>query len=153
MSSGEHRAITHGRLPVSRRKEVFHGSPAVGAYLGTIAIVLYGVRNRANRHRDRDAVAQISQRRRDVGPSKDVIGGMKGKRNRHQELSTFVLTGGNVGVARPPQLDVPAAATHRTQIPFRPVVTRVCQALSAPLVVPERIHYPGEVKKPRSILR
>ncbi|MNL30335.1 hypothetical protein D3C87_1520640 [compost metagenome] len=123
LSSGERRAITHGRLPVSpRRKEVFHGSPRCRrAYLGISRLsCLCGVRNRANRHRDgRDAGAdQPAQKGRRDHP--EGCHWRHEGRNRHQELDVRAHWRQRHGVARPSRKrDVPAV--HRTQdsIPAR----------------------------------
>ncbi len=59
-----------------------------------------------------------------------------------------ILAGGNVTVSRGRRENVTYQQYIERKIPFRPVISRVCQwALKSPLVVPRRIRkkIPGEV--------
>ncbi|MGE8617109.1 MAG: VRR-NUC domain-containing protein [Achromobacter spanius] len=124
-------------------------APAVGALIwGYRAYRAYAAYETAQTAIETaETLAQISQRRRDVETIlKDVIGGMKEEIDI--KSSTFVLTGGNVTVSRGRSENVTYQQYIERKIPFRPVISMVCQwALKSPLVVSRRIRkkIPGEV--------
>ncbi|CUI74656.1 MULTISPECIES: VRR-NUC domain-containing protein [Achromobacter] len=94
-----------------------------------------------------ETLAQIQQRKKDVEALlKDVIKGMKEEIDI--KSSTFVRTGGNVTVSRGRSENVTYRQYIERKIPFRPIISTVCQwALKSPLKVPRRIRkrIPGEV--------
>ncbi|MGE8621260.1 MAG: VRR-NUC domain-containing protein, partial [Achromobacter spanius] len=92
-------------------------------------------------------LAQIRQRKKEVEALlKDVIQGLKEEIDI--KSSTFVRTGGNSTVSRGRKENVTYQQYIERKIPFRPVISTVCQwALKSPLQVPRRIRkkIPGEV--------
>ncbi|WP_438860037.1 VRR-NUC domain-containing protein [Achromobacter spanius] len=94
-----------------------------------------------------ETLAQISQRKKEVQALlKDIIEGMK--KEIDIKSSTFVRTGGNSTVSRGRKENVTYQQYIERKIPFRPVISTVCQwALKSPLKVPRRIRkkIPGEV--------
>ena len=94
-----------------------------------------------------DTLAQIGQRKKEVQSIlKDVIQGMKDEIDI--KSSTFVRTGGNSTVSRGRSENVTYRQYIERKIPFRPVISTVCQwALKSPLTVPRRIRkkIPGEI--------
>ncbi len=94
-----------------------------------------------------ETLAQISQRKKEVQTIlKDVIKGMKEEIDI--KSSTFVRTGGNTTVSRGRSENVTFKQYIERKIPFRPVISTVCQwALKSPLTVPRRIRkkIPGDV--------
>jgi len=94
-----------------------------------------------------ETLAQISQRKKEVETIlKHVIKGMKEEIDI--KSSTFVRTGGNTTVSRGRNENVTFKQYIERKIPFRPVISTVCQwALKSPLTVPRRIRkkIPGEV--------
>jgi hypothetical protein len=94
-----------------------------------------------------ETLAQISQRKKEVETIlKDVIKGMKEEIDI--KSSTFVRTGGNTTVSRGRNENMTFKQYIERKIPFRPVISTVCQwALKSPLTVPRRIRkkIPGEV--------
>ena len=94
-----------------------------------------------------ETLAQISERKKEVQTLlKDIIEGMK--KEIDVKSSTFVRTGGNSTVSRGRKENVTYQQYIERKIPFRPVISTVCQwALKSPLKVPRRIRkkIPGEV--------
>ena len=94
-----------------------------------------------------ETLAQISQRKKEVQALlKDIIEGMR--KEIDIKSSTFVRTGGNSTVSRGRKENVTYQQYIERKIPFRPVISTVCQwALKSPLHVPRRIRkkIPGEV--------
>lgn len=94
-----------------------------------------------------ETLAQIGQRKKEVQSIlKDVIQGMKDEIDI--KSSTFVRTGGNSTVSRGRSENVTYRQYIERKIPFRPVISTVCQwALKSPLTVPRRIRkkIPGEI--------
>lgn len=94
-----------------------------------------------------ETLAQISKRKKEVQTLlKDIIEGMK--KEIDVKSSTFVRTGGNSTVSRGRKENVTYQQYIERKIPFRPVISTVCQwALKSPLKVPRRIRkkIPGEV--------
>ena len=94
-----------------------------------------------------ETLAQISQRKKEVQALlKDIIEGMK--KEIDIKSSTFVRTGGNSTVSRGRKENVTYQQYIERKIPFRPVISTVCQwALKSPLKVPRRVRkkIPGEV--------
>ena len=92
-------------------------------------------------------LAQINERKKEVQAIlKDTIQNMKEEID--VKSSTFVRTGGNSTVSRGRSENVTYRQYIERKIPFRPVISMVCQwALKSPLVVPRRIRkkIPGEV--------
>ena len=94
-----------------------------------------------------ETLAQIRQRKKEVEALlKDVIQGLKEEIDI--KSSTFVRTGGNSTVSRGRKENVTYQQYIERKIPFRPVISTVCQwALKSPLQVPRRIRkkIPGQV--------
>lgn len=94
-----------------------------------------------------ETLAQIGQRKKEVQSIlKDVIQGMKDEIDI--KSSTFVRTGGNSTVSRGRSENVTYRQYIERKIPFRPVISTVCQwALKSPLTVPRRIRkkIPGKI--------
>ncbi len=92
-------------------------------------------------------LAQINERKKEVQAIlKDTIQNMKEEID--VKSSTFVRTGGNTTVSRGRSENVTYRQYIERKIPFRPVISMVCQwALKSPLIVPRRIRkkIPGEV--------
>jgi len=93
-----------------------------------------------------ETLAQISDRKKEVQAIlKDVIQNMKEEID--VKSSTFVRTGGNITVSRGRSENVTYRQYIERKIPFRPVISTVCQwALKSPLTVPRRIRkkIPGD---------
>jgi len=94
-----------------------------------------------------ETLAQINDRKKEVQAIlKDVIQNMKEEID--VKSSTFVRTGGNTTVSRGRSENVTYRQYIERKIPFRPVISTVCQwALKSPLTVPRRIRkkIPGDV--------
>ncbi|WMD19179.1 VRR-NUC domain-containing protein [Achromobacter seleniivolatilans] len=129
---------------------------AAGGAAAVRAMLVWG--NRAFRaHRANEAaqlavesaevLAEISKRKKEVETVlKDVIKGLKEEIDI--KSSTFVRTGGNATVSRGRNENVTYKHYIERKIPFRPVISTVCQwALKSPIKVPRRIRkkIPGEV--------
>ncbi|AYD64964.1 VRR-NUC domain-containing protein [Achromobacter sp. B7] len=93
-----------------------------------------------------ETLAQINDRKKEVQAIlKDVIQNMKEEID--VKSSTFVRTGGNITVSRGRSENVTYRQYIERKIPFRPVISTVCQwALKSPLTVPRRIRkkIPGD---------
>lgn len=93
-----------------------------------------------------ETLAEISKRKKEVeAVLKDVIKGMKEEIDI--KSSMFVRTGGNATVSRGRNENVTYKHYIERKIPFRPVISTVCQwALKSPIKVPRRIRkkIPGE---------
>lgn len=94
-----------------------------------------------------ETLAQIGDRKKEVQAIlKDVIQSMKEEIDI--KSSTFVRTGGNSTVSRGRSENVTYRQYIERKIPFRPVISTVCQwALKSPLTVPRRLRkkIPGNV--------
>ncbi|WP_332608310.1 VRR-NUC domain-containing protein [Achromobacter sp. ESBL13] len=94
-----------------------------------------------------ETLAQIGDRKKEVQAIlKDVIQSMKEEIDI--KSSTFVRTGGNSTVSRGRSENVTYRQYIERKIPFRPVISTVCQwALKSPLTVPRRLRkkIPGDV--------